>query len=154
MMMSILRNRITCIVCSLAIVALADSTNAYADNALIVNANNSYNAPESEMREVVKRLFLKKQSAWPNGLNAKCFDRAKASSEQNAFNSTILNMESLAIARHWLGLKQATGETPPRNVGSANILTKFVGKYDGGMGIVTESELAGLPENVRVLFRF
>lgn len=138
----------------LLLASLGANSSAFADNALIVNANNPYTATESDMRELVKRLFLKRQSAWPNGATAKCFDRSRTSNEQTTFNQTILEMSDAVIARHWLRLKQTTGETPPRNVGSTNVLSKFVSKYDGGMGVVAENELATLPETVRVLFRF
>lgn len=142
-------SRIFLVLCGLII-----SPCSLAQHAVIVNANNPYNASESEMREVVKRLFLKQQSTWPNGITAKCYDRSKASAEQVSFNRDLLGMSDAVIARHWLGVKQTTGETPPRNVGPTSILGKFVGKYDGGLGIVESGEIGSLPSNVRVLFTF
>ena len=137
-----------------ALLSVVIGQSASADNVVIVNINNSYTANEDTMRKVVKRLFLKQQSTWPDGTNAKSFDRRKASAEQQAFNSTVLGMDDAVIARHWLSLKQTTGETPPRTVGSTNMLAKFVAKYDGAFGVVAESELGSLSDRVRVLFKF
>lgn len=125
-----------------------------ADYAVIVNANNPDAGKGAAMKEVVKRLFLKEQTSWPGGPPAKPLARPASSPAQQAFVAEVLGMDQAALDQHWLHLKQTKGETPPRAVGSALILTRLVGKYPGAFSVVTAEEAARLPDGVAVLFRF
>lgn len=127
---------------------------AAAEYAVIVNAANPDAGKGEALREVVKRLFLKEQTTWPSGTPAQPLARPADSAAQQAFVAKVLGMDQAALDQHWLRLKQTKGETPPREVGSALILTRLVSKYEGAFSVVTADEAAGLPEGVAVLFRF
>lgn len=121
---------------------------------IIVNVTNNYAASDDEMRQLIKRLFLKQETDWPNGELARAFGRDPKSSEQNVFAEKILAMNTAEIARHWLGLKQKTGETPPRSINSTRMLLKTVEKYPGAFGLVDEKTAKELPNTVKILFSF
>lgn len=139
--------------CAIFVIAFAPQALAQS-YAVIVNNVNSFSGDETAMKQQVKRLFLKQSSAWQGGTEVRAFDRAKGSPETTAFISDVLGMDEAAVARHWLSLKQKTGETPPRNVSSSNMLVKLVSKYEGGVGVVDSTTASALPDGVRVLFNF
>ncbi len=122
-----------------------------ADFVVIVNSKNTYSASETEMKNVVKRIFLKQQSSWPGGSTTKVFDGKKGGLVQAAFSASMLKMDDVALASYWLGLKQKTGETPPRNVGSKNSMIKLVSKYDGAIGIIDKASAEDASGQVKIL---
>lgn len=122
--------------------------------AVIVNAANSYAADGDAAKAQIKRLYLKVQRSWPGGQSAVPFGRDAGSAEQAAFEKDVLGMSNSAVDGHWLKLKQTSGETPPRGVGSARILIRQVGKEPGAFGVVTAAEKGQLGGDVKVLFEF
>ncbi|PKM10817.1 MAG: hypothetical protein CVV13_11590 [Gammaproteobacteria bacterium HGW-Gammaproteobacteria-3] len=125
-----------------------------ADFAVIVNAGNDYQAAETEMKTTVKRLFLKEAGSWPNNIDAEPIDRAQGSAEQQAFMSQVLNLDAAALARHWMAVKQKTGQTAPREVSAGSIVLKLIGSKKGAFAVVDTASLGGLPGNARILFQF
>ncbi len=121
--------------------------------AVVVNAQNPFSGDDEAKREIVKHLYLKEQSSWPGGIDAVPFGRADGSPEQLAFEKTVLGMSPGDIESHWLKLKQMSGETPPRGIGSVRILGRQIGKHPGAFGVVLASEAAGI-EGGKVLFEF
>lgn len=121
---------------------------------VIVNTSNSLSGDQKQMEQQVKRAFLKQATTWPSGAEVKAFDRAKGAPESIAFISSVLGMDEAEVARYWLGLKQKTGETPPRNVSSSSMVKRLVTKYEGGIAVIKESEATDLPDGVKVLFKF
>lgn len=124
------------------------------DYAIVVNAANQFSGSNEAIKQQVRRIFLKEQSTWPDKAPGIPFDREAASPSHAAFLSQVLGMSQSQIETHWLRLKQTAGETPPREVGSARILLRLIGREAGGMGVVEVSELEGAPAKVKVLFTF
>lgn len=126
--------------------------NAYAEEyAVIVNAENDYSAPKGQMEEVVRRIFLKQQTNWPNGIEGAPFARGDMPA-QEAFNKAILDMDNAAFSDYWIKMKQAEGTVEPRSVGSTSILVRQIGRHKGGFSVVpAATELSG---DVRTLFTF
>ncbi len=121
--------------------------------AVVVNAQNPFSGDDEAKREIVKHLYLKEQSSWPGGIKAAPFGRADGSPPQLAFEKAVLGMSPGDIESHWLKLKQMSGETPPRGIGSVRILGRQIGKNPGAFGVVTASE-AGSIEGGKILFEF
>ena len=117
--------------------AAGGSPAAAAEYAVIVNAAN----PDAGKGEAL-------------GTPAQPLARPADSPAQKAFVAKVLGMDQATLDQHWLRLKQTKGETPPREVGSALILTRLVSKYEGAFSVVSAEEAAALPEGVAVLFRF
>lgn len=125
-----------------------------AEYAVVVNAANPVLEKGEDARDTVRRVYLKELSAWPGGAESQPFAREAGSPVQTAFVKAVLGMDETAINDHWTRVKQTKGETPPREVGSVNILFRLVGKFEGGLSVVTAEEAASAPAEVKVLFRF
>lgn len=131
----------------------ATCTQAFAASyAVVGNAKNM--VPESNVRYQIKRLYLKQQKRWSNGLTATVFDRGSETSEDQAFRDSALNMSLDELSDHWVSVKQRTGETPPRTISSTRTLFKLISRYEGSFGVVSERYLDTLPEGLRVLLIF
>jgi len=133
---------------AVALLAGTAATAQAAEYYLIVNAANDTSAD----KDVVKRLFLKQQTSWPNGVSADPFDRSEGDAARNAFLQNVLGMTETELNAHWLQLKQTKGETPPRQVGSDNIIVRAVATKEGAFGFVDDA--SSLPADVKVLFTF
>lgn len=118
---------------------------------LVVNASNSYRADADTVRNVVRQLYLKQRNDWPNNIASKPFARPNGSAEQQAMLRQILGMSAAQLAGHWIELKQRSGETKPRAVGSDGMLLRFVAKYPGAFGVVSRQRAASA-SGVKVLF--
>ncbi|GJL67127.1 MAG: hypothetical protein NPIRA05_20980 [Nitrospirales bacterium] len=133
---------------------MVDVSFASAGMAVIVNKDNSYSASPEEAKTIVARLFLKNQSEWPGGIPGKPYDRKGISKEHASFVKEVLGMDEAKLTQHWIKSKQLSGETPPRVIKPNKILIKMVGKNKGAIGVISESEAAKLPGNVKVLFTY
>lgn len=125
-----------------------------AEFAVVVNAGNQYSGGESDAKEMVKQLFLKNRSRWPGNTEAKPLGRRADSPPHKAFLEKVLKMSEAQLAQHWLSLKQKTGQTPPRAIGSDKMLIKMVAKYQGGFSVVSKEAADGAGNKVKVLFTF
>ncbi len=134
--------------------ALASTSASAADYAVIINASNPIAGDNADTRAMIKRSYMKEMSAWVNGSETQPLARESGSAVQQAFHKSVLEMSDAAVNDHWLRLKQIKGETPPREVGSARILFRLVGKYEGAFSFVTAEEALEIPPEVKVLFTF
>lgn len=121
--------------------------------ALVVNAKNRTTATGDAARAVVKKLFLRELTQWPDGVDARPYAREDRSAEQAAFVAHVLGMNDAELARHWLRLKNMNGTTPPKEVDSDRLVLKYVARTDGAFGIVRIDAAKGVAD-VRVLFEF
>lgn len=141
-----------CLAISLFLLSVTGTQAFAASYAVIGNAKNM--VPESNVRYQIKRLYLKQQKRWSNGVTATVFDRGSESSEDKAFRDSALNMSLEELSDHWLSVKQRTGETPPRTITSTRTLFKLISRYEGSFGVVSESYVDTLPDGIRVLLMF
>ncbi|MCR9243563.1 MAG: hypothetical protein NXI31_00920 [bacterium] len=118
----------------------------------MINTKNPFGKTGAAARTTIKQLFLKGKSQWPNGKVAKPYARRATSSEQAAFQKSLLGMKDSELARHWLRIKNLNGQTPPKAVGSDRLLLKFVARHEGAFGVVRRSAVKG-NSKVRVLFK-
>lgn len=122
--------------------------------AVVINAENTAAKEISDPRGYVKTLYLKQQTAWPDGTSAAPLARRSESPIHQAFLTQVLQMSQEELDSHWLRMKQTQGETPPREVGSALILYRFVTKEPGSISIISAEELDTAPIEVEVMFEF
>lgn len=120
---------------------------------VIVHVDNKFAATGDAARAVVKQLFLKELSHWPDGTDAKAYARDPRSAAQEAFRRVVLEMSEAELARHWLKMKSRDGTTPPKEVDSDRLVLKYVAKNPFALGIV---ELASAKDasDVRTLLEF
>lgn len=121
--------------------------------AAIVHVDNKIKETGDAAKAVIKKLFLKDLSQWPDGSEAKAYAREAKSEAQTAFRKSVLEMSDADLARHWLKLKSMNGTTPPKEVESDRLVLKYVAKNPNAFGIVDLDSVKGV-EGVRVLFEF
>lgn len=121
---------------------------------VIVNAENTFSGTEEQLRNQLKRIFLKFQTSWPDKTDAKVYASPAGSPQMSAFQKSVLGMSQAELASHWLSAKQKSGETPPREVKSARIMSKLVGKYTGAFGVVDSASVDADAKNIKVIMSF
>lgn len=122
---------------------------------VVINEANSAAQNASDPKAVVKRLFLKRQTQWPNnGPSALPMARKSDSAVQKAFRAKVLGMSKSEVQSHWASMKQTQGETPPREVGTALILFRRLRREPGAFTVLSKDELSQAPGEVRVLYEF
>lgn len=121
------------------------------DYAVVVNAQNSFSGDTETVQNLLKRMYLKQLTVWPDKTSASVYGAPSDSPEMQAFRSQILGMTEAELADYWLGLKQKTGETPPREMKAGTTLFKLIEKYPGAYGIVAKETLGSNPDGVKLL---
>jgi len=127
--------------------------NKKATYAVIVNAKNACTETGDKAMAIVKKLFLKQLSQWPDGTEARPYARKKGEPETDEFGKAVLGMSDAELARHWLKLKNMDGTTPPKEVGSDRMVLKYVAKHEGALAVVKIAEAKG-EKDVKILFEF
>lgn len=133
----------------------ADESQIYA----VISSGESLHFDEAttddEKKSVIKQLYLKQRSRWPNGTLATPYSRPSYSKSAEAFLSRILEMEPVGIDQYWLQLRQITGEAPPRVISRDKALIRLVHKKPGHFGVVSKKALKNTDyKNVRVILYF
>ncbi|MBX3463909.1 MAG: hypothetical protein KF830_12125 [Planctomycetes bacterium] len=124
-----------------------------AQHAVVVHVDNKTKEVGDAAKSLVKKLFLKDLSEWPDGSEAKAYARDGKSDVQAAFRQQVLGMTEAELARHWLRVKSINGTTPPKEVETDRMVLKHVARNPNAFGVVT-LEAAKAAEGVRVLFEF
>jgi ABC-type phosphate transport system substrate-binding protein len=124
-----------------------------ARHAVVVHVDNKTTAVGDAARTIVKKLFLKDLSEWPDGTEAKAYGRESKSEAQVAFRQEVLGMTEAELTRHWLKLKSMNGATPPKEVDSDRMVLKYVAKNPNAFGVVS-LDAAKAAAGVKVLLEF
>ncbi len=118
---------------------------------LVVNSSNSYRGDSTSARNMIKQLYLKNRTSWPDKTESKPYARPANSAAQQALIRQVLGMSAAQVAGHWLQVKQMTGETKPRPIPSEDMVVRLVAKYPGAFAVVSRSK-ADSTRGVTVLF--
>jgi len=137
-----------------AVTAIWQTPLAAADYYVVVNEANTYSASAEEMRNQVRRYFLKESKNWPDGNNVVSFSGKPGNAGYEALLSGILGMNQSEFDAHWARKKQTTGDTRPRSVGSTNILLRLIKRDAGTIGIIDKADEGKIPDGVKILFEF
>jgi len=125
---------------------------AAADFYVVVNSANDFVGSETEVRSLIRRMFLKSTKNWPGGEKAVPFSRKDSNQAQMVLLANILSMTDTEHGQYWARQKQTTGDTPPRTVGSKSILLRLIKREPGAIGIIDGS--GPEPAGVKVLLKF
>ena len=117
---------------------------------VVVNANNRTSGSEAELRELVRRLYLKQEPQWPSGLYSLPFARPAEDATTAAFAEAVLGMTPEALDAYWAD----QGKAPPNPIASARELFRQISRNEAAVSVVARSEAEKLPAKVRVLFEF
>lgn len=102
---------------------------------IVVNAENPVAALDK--REVAK-LFIKRTSAWDDGVTAEPVDQAPDTATREAFSEVVHGRSVAAVKSYWQKqIFSGRGVPPPELANDAAVLD-FVGKNRGAIGYVSE----------------
>lgn len=124
---------------------------AAVDYYVIVNTENNFNGSDEDVKSLLRRVYLKTTRNWPGGTIAVPFARKQSDTAHAALLNNILMMTDAEHSDHWARLKQTTGDTPPRAVGSDSILLRLIKREPGAVGVIESSGDA--PKGVKVLLK-
>lgn len=121
--------------------------------AVVVHTDNKLTETGDAAKTLLKKLFLKELTRWPDGGEAKAYARTPDAECQIAFRKVVLEMSEAELARHWLKQKSMNGSTPPKEVEADRLVLKYVAKNANAFGIVT-LESAKPATGIKVVFEF
>lgn len=133
--------------------SVAASTVA-AKYAVVTNSANSVNFDgEEAARQEVAKIFLRTLDSWSNKEEAKPYTPKSGDDAHAAYLTSVLQMTEAELARHWISMKNKSGIAPPKEVSSESMMKKYVGRSDGGLGILPIED-AESAEDLKVLMTF
>lgn len=131
---------------NLCLSSIVVSSVAFAEVAVIVNSANS-NVIDAD---AIKRIFLGKQSDFPDGTPAIAIDQSEGSQVVNEFNSKVLDRSASQLKAYWAKLIFTGKGSPPKKVGSDAEVLKIVASDPDKIGYVDSASVDG---SVKVLLK-
>ncbi len=120
---------------------------SFAEIAVIVNKDNS-----AELDKLaVKKIFLGKQTSFPNGVAAKPIDLPREDASREAFVKDVLRRRESSLSSYWARMIFSSKGVPPRVVNSEDLVVQEVANNKQAIAYVDASKVSG---DVRVLFTF
>lgn len=116
--------------------------------AVVANAENDARDVDAA---TLRRLFLKSQVEWPGGLSAKPFGRPANSPAHRALLEHVLQMDQARLTRHWISLKQRTGQRSTLEVESEDQLVLLLRRFPGALGVLPVARAEAEPQLAIVL---
>lgn len=117
--------------------------------AVVTNADNTARDVDAA---TLRRLYLKEQAEWPGGRAAKPFGRPATSGAHKALLENVLRMDQDRLTRHWISLKQRTGQRSVLEVDSDAKLQALLQRFPGAFGVLPLA-LAEADPRLHVLLR-
>ncbi len=117
---------------------------------VVINASNRISGSDAELREVVRQLYLKEESRWPDDLPSLPIARPAKNPATSAFTEAVLGVSPEDLETHWA----EAGAKPPGAIGPVRDLLRQISRNKGAFSVVASAEAEKLPAKVRVLFEF
>lgn len=108
-------------------------------------------ADERVTAAIVRRLYLKEQADWPSGIPGKPLGRPSESPAQREFLRHVLRMDQPRLTRHWIALKQRTGQRRVIQVDSDRKLVLMLRRFPEAFGVLPLSVAESDPSLVVLL---
>lgn len=122
-------------------------TNASADVVVIVNVDNPLGKIS---KEDVKRIYLGKDTTFPDGQKVDPADQAEGSATRGKFYASVIEKSDAQVKAYWSQMIFTGKGTPPSVVGNDAAIKKWVAEHKDGIGYVDSSVADG---SVKVLLR-
>jgi len=106
------------------------------------------NELESITRSELARIFLKQQTAWPNGERCIPIDQRGDSAIRKEFSRLVLKQSVYEVRRYWMQETMTGNAKPPVSLESAATVKKYLQKLKGAVAYVYLDEV---DEHVKVL---
>lgn len=101
-------------------------------------------------QEGLLRIYLLRQTVWPDGSPIVALNREPGSAERELFTSAVLRQSAAALATHWQQM-HFKGKMPPLVHESDEAILAFVRKVPGAIGYVAADAKVG--GDVKILGR-
>ena len=125
---------IACLVLLGALVGANGTAQAAESFQLIVNSGNP--VASMDAKDVAK-LFIKRVSAWDDGVSADPVDQAPDSAVREAFSETVHGRSVTAVKSYWQKQIFSGRGVPPPELSSDAAVVDFVKKNRGAIGYVS-----------------
>ncbi len=126
---------------------------AAGDIYVVVNADNDFDESSGDPKTILRRLILKESENWPNGIPARAFLPKSGTPLASELLNSILELDDAAFEAHWARLKQTTGQSRPREVGSSRILLKLIARDPGAFGILEAASDFSVDGQLRIILK-
>ncbi len=134
-------NKIIASVIVFATVAIS----AHAEIAVIVNLENRNTQLD---HDIVARIFLGKNSSFPNDEDAIAIDMKKGSDEHSEFTESFLDQTTNQLASYWSRLIFTGRARPNKYVSSSDEMKKLIAKNPDMIGYIDAKDV---DDTVRVI---
>lgn len=121
---------------------------ASAQVAVIVNPKNSVSSMTADQ---VSAIFLGKSNSLPSGETAAMADQPESSPVYEQFYSKVTNKTGAQVKAAWSRLTFSGKATPPKPLGSADEVKKFVAGNPNAIGYIEKSAVDGSVKSVLVV---
>lgn len=121
------------------------AANASADVVVVVSAKNAVTRLTAEQ---VKKIFLGKTEAFPNGIHAVPIDQAEGNAIRDEFYSKVINKNSSQVTAYWARIIFTGDGHPPKLLEGNIAVRKAVASNPNAIGYIDES---AVDSSVRVI---
>lgn len=127
--------------------SLVTPADAIGDLVVVVHPSNRETPSMSDL--VV--MFTTRRQSWSGGKRVVPFNFPAKHDLRIAFDKSVLHMEPDDVARYWIDRRIRGGNSPPKQVGSAQLIVRLVEKLDGAIAYVPTSVLTPKVRVVRAI---
>lgn len=124
------------VLAGLVCVALAAGTSWAAEQSFVVVATPGATADRRLTREIVARIFLRKQNFWPQGARIQPVNLPATHPMRRLFSQSVLGSAPEALEDYWRDM-YFHGVLPPHVLSSEEAVILFVGSTPGAIGYVS-----------------
>jgi hypothetical protein len=121
----------------LVIVVVAATASAQSSSDEVYVVVNRRNPAASVSREFLTDAFLKRASRWDGGEMIRPVDQRADAASRRLFSSGILRRPVRAVQNYWQQHIFAGGALPPPELDSNEAVVRYVEKYPGAVGYVS-----------------
>lgn len=149
--MTLIRDSIVFVLCVSGLigstVSLAADERAYA---VVASANLGEVAAEVDAT-LIRLLYLKELSEWPDGVAARPIGRPADSEAHRRFLEGVLDMDSRRFEAHWASLKQRTGQGAVHAISSDAHVVVLLKRFQGAFAVLPVGIADADPELIVLL---
>ena len=117
----------------------------FADVAIVVHTSNN----NSLDKKLVRKIFLGKNKAFPNGLAVKTFDLPEGTQARSEFRDKVLVKSESRLNAHWARMLFSSKAYPPKVLSSSVEVKAEVARNPNAIAYIA---VADIDDSVKVLF--
>ena len=130
-----MKNYLTIILCAI-LLSLGYSVSSHAEIAVIVNNDNNNSLDLKNIR----KIFLGKTKAFPDGTEAKPLDQPEDSAIKSEFTSKVLRKTAASLNSYWSRMLFSSKGRPPRAMSADNV-KKTIASNKNAIGYIDSKDI-------------